>query len=336
MIILSFDVAMSNLGVVLLEYKKIEEKDLLYVKKTIAEVSKMIINHDPKINSKVDQKGTRNIQKMLEECDKLMREFNIIWYSNVSLQTYEDVVVKTRKVKIDGEIKHKKLKKDKTVQKPVKMSFEEKAASLKSFLTHLDRTIPEMERIDYVLIENQMKQNDMTRLMASQIMYHYTPVYERQHDIKVCGGSYEYEIDIWGNSLTDYDLESGNDDQSDEQSNKHSNDQSDDENNDKPKAFPRFANKIKKKVIFVNPKLKNKYYTTEKGKYENFVSKKSSKDKKTNYAANKKHAVYNFMHFMQNVRGGCDLNEDNFKLDDIADAFMMAYGWIIENNKKLP
>jgi hypothetical protein len=80
-------------------------------------------------------------------------------------------------------------------------------------------------------------------------------------------------------------------------------------------------------VVLVNPNLKNKYTidNTPELEYCKFIEKYS------NYVANKKHCVANFIHYMKKhdlynlyikgVKG---------KLDDIADSFCMAYAYLKE------
>jgi hypothetical protein len=78
-------------------------------------------------------------------------------------------------------------------------------------------------------------------------------------------------------------------------------------------------------VFIVNPGIKNKYHFTEEGKYKHFISKYS------NYVANKKHTTYNFKYYLESI-GEQSLIANIKKLDDISDAFMMAYGWCNEKS----
>lgn len=150
-----------------------------------------------------------------------------------------------------------------------------KASKLKQLLSDIDLTHPNVDRI---LIEYQMKQNDKTRLIASQIMYHYSG---DEHS-----GNGEYKCKL-NNTLKTSKLSA------------------------------------KSIVSYVNPVLKNEYKIDKDGDYRNFISCYS------NYVANKKHTVFNFSCYMKLVSREDELNKIKkyVKLDDVADAFMMTYGW---------
>lgn len=79
-------------------------------------------------------------------------------------------------------------------------------------------------------------------------------------------------------------------------------------------------------VHIVAPGLKNRYNIDSAAVYTGFLEKYSS-----NYAANKAHAVHHFKYFL-NKFGLSDMIKDcPNKLDDLADAFMMAYAWSKKN-----
>ena len=83
------------------------------------------------------------------------------------------------------------------------------------------------------------------------------------------------------------------------------------------------------KIIMVNPSIKNAYKIdpSEKGDYQTYIVKYNRA-----YDANKAHTTYNFKYFLE-TRGLSHVIENvPNKLDDIADAFMQAYGWCKHNN----
>ncbi len=81
------------------------------------------------------------------------------------------------------------------------------------------------------------------------------------------------------------------------------------------------------KVFYINPVLKNKYSVdlSYKGDYSSFIEKLS------NYTANKNHTTYNFKFYMNKTGKGELLKNIPNKLDDVSDAFMMAYAWLCHN-----
>lgn len=77
-------------------------------------------------------------------------------------------------------------------------------------------------------------------------------------------------------------------------------------------------------VHIVPPTFKNAFKTdpTEAGDYSSFISKYS------NYLANKKHTTHNFLYYLKKSGQESHVNDiAEAELDDIADAFMMAYSW---------
>lgn len=97
------------------------------------------------------------------------------------------------------------------------------------------------------------------------------------------------------------------------------------------KEFPLIAFDIYdflgKKVQCVNATLKNTYSVdlSSEGDYSEFISKY------TNYCANKKHTEHNFKYYMNKTGRGKMLKNIPNKLDDVSDAFMMAYAWLCHN-----
>ena len=81
-------------------------------------------------------------------------------------------------------------------------------------------------------------------------------------------------------------------------------------------------------VELINPNIKNKYHIAPNGAYENFIVKYS------NYTSNKKHCIYNFNYFVENtiLDGYNIINNTSNKIDDVADAFMMIYGYLKEKD----
>lgn len=76
-------------------------------------------------------------------------------------------------------------------------------------------------------------------------------------------------------------------------------------------------------LFIVQPSLKNSHQIdpSELGSYSTYISKY------TNYTANKKHTTANFVYFMKARGKESEISDIANKLNDIADAFMMAYAW---------
>jgi hypothetical protein len=160
----------------------------------------------------------------------------------------------------------------------------EKTQRLKCMLAHLDNILP---KPDVVLIEYQMVQNDTSRSISNQIMYHYCD----HVDFKM--GHKSGDI---GYALKGYPL--------------------------KPVTLEK-TNTI---VNLVGPSLKNEYGFCEEGQYHNFISKY------TNYIANKKHTTFNFRWFLDKNNLSSEFKKmKDTELYDMADAFMMIYGWLKKN-----
>jgi hypothetical protein len=150
----------------------------------------------------------------------------------------------------------------------------------------------QLPKPDVVLIEHQMSQNDKARGISRYIESHYSPKID--------------DADGFDDSIT-FAIP----------------------------AYPLIAADIpevelkQKKVVHVLPAtLKNSYdidIKSKLGSYSYYI------EKYTNYIANKKHSTYNFKYFMECRGLSKQLENIPNKLDDIADAFMMAYAWSIHN-----
>ena len=83
------------------------------------------------------------------------------------------------------------------------------------------------------------------------------------------------------------------------------------------------------KIYIVPPSLKNSYQIDPsiKGAYQTFIEKCNR-----SYDANKAHAIYNFVYFLQTRNLSHTIKNIPNKLDDIADAFMQAYSWCKAEN----
>lgn len=179
-----------------------------------------------------------------------------------------------------------------------------KSNRLKQVLNSLD----DQFKPDIVLVEYQMKVNDLSRTVSSQIVYHYAncqAVAYKHEDIKKSEKtkkrkSKDYKkLNYVSYAMAGFPLLS---------------------------CEPR--DRCPKFVTTVGTGLKLNYHFCEEGAYRNFIVKYS------NYVANKKHTDWNFRYFV-NIFGG-DKKEDLLpgknKADDAADAFMMIFGWIRKNN----
>jgi hypothetical protein len=76
------------------------------------------------------------------------------------------------------------------------------------------------------------------------------------------------------------------------------------------------------RVVIVDPSLKNNVSLNSDGEYGNFISVANKA-----YDANKQHTSYNFVTYCRAFDLYWCISKCK-KIDDIADAFMMAYAWI--------
>lgn len=182
----------------------------------------------------------------------------------------------------------------------------ERTRRLKHLLKQIDHTLPNP---DIVLIEYQMKQNDISRTISNQIAMHY-----------IDSGNQIIEYTS-GTSVKRQPL-----------------------NRDQPlntnityavKLNPLIALDLDLKSIvklkpspiveLVGPTLKNTVSLMPNGHYSNFIMKYS------NYTANKKHTSANFGRYAKVFN--IDLSSINNKIDDIADGFMMIFAWLKKKNE---
>jgi hypothetical protein len=84
----------------------------------------------------------------------------------------------------------------------------------------------------------------------------------------------------------------------------------------------------KAELFIIQPSLKNAYQIdpSNAGNYSTYI------EKYTNYVANKKHTTANFIYYMNTIGKSHEIKNINNKLNDIADAFMMAYAWSKKQN----
>ena len=190
--------------------------------------------------------------------------------------------------------------------KVAKVPTLERTKRLKYLLHVLDQ---QFGTPDIVLIEYQMKQNDISRSISYQIAYHYV---ECNPNISVeqknqCAQKKSLCKTIMqqnqlSNSIT-YAID----------------------------TYPLTSitmNTTHQIVDIVGTSLKNAYSLSPDGEYANFISKYS------NYTANKKHTTHNFLHYVKTFSGNKkeELQNISNKTDDIADSFMMIYGWLKKQN----
>jgi hypothetical protein len=183
---------------------------------------------------------------------------------------------------------------------------------LKTLLCTMDEQLP---KPDLVLIEYQMKQNDITRLMSAQILYHYSDVEIVDYKVKAAKPKVSKAakpkvskaakpkkvaaVAAAEPANITYGLE------------KYS------------LATPNLTNNNIKCDI-VGCSVKNTNYFCDEGKYENFIVKYS------NYVANKAQTNFNFKYFIERMEYDCLEKKINNKTTDIADAFMMIIGYVRE------
>jgi hypothetical protein len=213
---------------------------------------------------------------------------------------------------------------------------------LKYLLTCLENQLP---KPDVVLIEYQMNVNDKSRAISQYIETHFTPVEEQPiiwafnaYPLKGASPKEKERGKTPFEPLEKEEKERGKIpfeplEKEEKERGKTPFEPIEKEEKEKEKEKEKERNKEEKEtkvqVVRVNPNIKNMYSvdTTEAGQYTSFISKYNS-----NYTANKKHTTYNFLYFIES-RGLSDKIADaKNKLDDIADAFMQAYGWCKKMN----
>lgn len=191
---------------------------------------------------------------------------------------------------------------------------------LKYLLNYIDNIFP---NVDIVLIEYQMKQNSITPLISGQIMYHYAEI--KQVPVTHANNKKGTHMNKPTGGIT-YGIEVLNDNK-DTDENKLENKL---ENKTTIETDPLRKNI---RIEFVGCGVKNSHKVVSDGDYSNFIEKYNG-----NYTANKKHTEYNFIQFTNMINDKPLMKLEDFfkkkrtvKYDDIADAFMMIYGWIADN-----
>lgn len=280
-IIAGYDCALKNLGICFIYY------DDEWVDKLEKLIS--IIKTDYKNINYNDEKSISNIVTIFEKINNILDNvIKIIFFNVIDLvpnNTIEEVNIIDR------------------------------TKRLKYLLNCLDLELP---KPDIVLIEYQMKQNDISRCISHQIAYHYMDICdniifekksEQSNKKNIKKKKVRKKIPISGNNIMyyidDYPIKKYNEDLYDKKS--------------------ITKNNI---VEVVGTSLKNSVSFSKKGEYCNFILKYS------NYVANKKHTDWNFKYFME-VFGGVDSDffiNINKKTDDISDAFMMIFSWLVKKN----
>lgn len=189
----------------------------------------------------------------------------------------------------------------------------ERTLRMKYLLTALDTKLPDP---DIVIIEDQMRQNDITRSLSMQIYFHYCIIVDdiliEQKEKCVERKSVQESVKTKRKINTGYVME-----------------------NSITYAVEEFpllpvvpcTNRVPKRhVELVKPSIKNVFCFEPELRYSEFISKYS------NYTANKKHTIANFKMFINLFDYDVDFDAIVNKTDDIADAFMLTYGWLLKND----
>jgi hypothetical protein len=262
-IIAGFDCAVSNLGICYIEYD-----DEWHNK-----VAKFILDLD-QLYKTINQ---YNKTQLLNTIQIIIQKINDFVINIVSIK-YFNVIDLIPGYKIN------------------KVPLMERTRNLKYLLCCLDQ---QLSRPDIVLIEYQMKQNDISRAISHQISYHYITTnvnvfmeYKEQFIKKSSinnPNSITYAIDS-------YPIHSV------------------------------LMNDNNSSIIVetVGTTLKNAYHIAPGGEYSNFIVNFS------NYVANKKHTDYNFKYYIKQFMHNKydELISISNKTNDIADAFMMIFNWL--------
>lgn len=274
-IVAGFDCAVSNLGICYVQFndKWKEESD-----KYIVELDKLYDSISDYSKEDFINTSTSLIKKINTLLDNIVK---IIYFNVIDL--------------VPG-------------SKANKVSIIDRTKRLKHVLYCLDQ---QLLTPDIVLIEYQMKQNDISRAVSHQILYHYI---DMETDILIECGDHQckskvkksvgklniQQPHILSNSIT-YAIDSY-------------------------PLLPILPDKnIRPEIVeVVGTTLKNAYHIAPGGEYANFIVNYS------NYVANKKHTDYNFKYFVK-VFGNDKYDEllsISNKTNDIADAFMMIFNWL--------
>jgi len=260
MIILSFDSAVKNLGICCVEYDDgWRNKVGIYISK----LNDLYCS----VNKMTTSEFITQVAKLFSEIDEFLKQIIVIRFINVF-----DIVGGKTSSNIDSIQKTRQIK-----------------SLLKSIDTHLPRP-------DTVLIEYQMVQNDKSRTLSQQILYHYSDLVPcsivdatKQYTDKSVGMPIYFAVN----------------------------------------AFPISSAVIETNlpsihIELVGPSLKNQIAFYEGGSYENFIAKYTSK------TANKKHTTENFKRYLSVTGMEYILDGVKNKIDDMADAFMMTFSWLVK------
>jgi hypothetical protein len=180
----------------------------------------------------------------------------------------------------------------------------ERTRRLKHLLKHIDQLLPQP---DIVLIEYQMKHNDISRTISNQIAMWYMTDSDNIPIIPKCVTKSRKSSSHIPTTVTNDHLTYSVD------------------------LYPLTSCQIpftpsNRIIELVGPTLKNTISLYPGGDYANFIVKWS------NYVANKKHTSSNFVKFSDVFLPDLDLTNINNKLDDIADGFMMIFAWLKKHN----
>jgi hypothetical protein len=265
MLIFSFDCAAKNLGVCVCYFNENWKAELEEHVKNINVINNMI--KDNKLEDPEDV--INNIYQIITNF--LNNIFKLMWFNTVDLMPGINI---KNKLTLDISI------------------------NLKSFLSFLDS---KFGKPDLVLIEHQMKVNDISRIISYQIMYHYVEEQNKKNN---------YELKLPQQTL--------------QQTPKQIPQQTPKQISHQPSSYAQ----PKPTIIYVlSCNVKNSYSFSNKLEYFNFIEKYSK------YTANKKHTLANFKFYLENLHHEKIQFDKKDKLDDASDAFMMVYGYL-KNVKK--
>ncbi len=286
MLIFSFDCAAKNLGICVCRFNQNWETEMMEHINNINVIKSNL--------SKLDDITQINIMKDIFNIinNFISNIFKVVWYNTADLMPNVNI--------------KKKITTDLTV-------------NLKALLNYMDI----FGKPDLVLIEHQMKLNDISRILSYQIMYHYT-VPEQKYEFKL-PNLFDIFYNVHKNNIMQNNVncngETNNvNDNNNRETNNTNNANGTNDNNNIQNNTNNANNANDKrpliKVLACN--IKNSVSFTEEGRYYNFIEKYS------NYTANKKHTTYNFRYYLEKVD---DMKyPKKIKLDDCADAFMMIVG----------
>lgn len=265
MLIFGFDPAIENLGIVVVDFI-VDWRDK--IKKYIDDLDDLY----NKIESLNTLEFLSKSLQIINELDSFVSKIiHIRWFNVIDL-------IPGRKIKDVDQCERTRL--------------------LKTVLCALDK---QFDKPSLVLIEYQMGPNDISRNLASQIMYHYVDNATNVFNLKSQKNRLEESNECITYAVKDFPIDTSID--------------------------TSICNTTSCEVKFIPAGLKNSYHVTKNGIYSNFISKSS------NYVANKAHTSYNFEYFIKCMMNDGDkiLNTILNKKADFSDAFMMIYGYLKKN-----